>query len=44
MSELEPKYAELQSIYDISNEFFELFAPARPTGLLEIRVPMGDGK
>jgi cyclopropane-fatty-acyl-phospholipid synthase len=25
MSELEPKYAELQSIYDISNEFFELF-------------------
>src|SRR5690625_2412771 len=25
MPELEPKYAELQSIYDISNEFFELF-------------------
>lgn len=25
MSELRPKYAELQSIYDISNEFFELF-------------------
>lgn len=25
MSDLEPKYAELQSIYDISNEFFELF-------------------
>ena len=25
MSTLEPKYAELQSIYDISNEFFELF-------------------
>ncbi|MEZ0050779.1 cyclopropane-fatty-acyl-phospholipid synthase [Mycobacterium sp. MAA66] len=25
MSKLEPKYDELQSIYDISNEFFELF-------------------
>lgn len=25
MPEFEPKYAELQSIYDISNEFFELF-------------------
>jgi cyclopropane-fatty-acyl-phospholipid synthase len=25
MSQLEPKYEELQSIYDISNEFFELF-------------------
>ncbi|HEU4361735.1 MAG TPA: cyclopropane mycolic acid synthase family methyltransferase [Mycobacterium sp.] len=25
MSGLEPKYEELQSIYDISNEFFELF-------------------
>ena len=25
MSQLEPKYQELQSIYDISNEFFELF-------------------
>ena len=25
MSTLEPKYDELQSIYDISNEFFELF-------------------
>ncbi|HEU4361734.1 MAG TPA: cyclopropane mycolic acid synthase family methyltransferase [Mycobacterium sp.] len=25
MSTLAPKYAELQSIYDISNEFFELF-------------------
>lgn len=25
MSKLEPKYEELQSIYDISNEFFELF-------------------
>ncbi|HEU0191209.1 MAG TPA: cyclopropane mycolic acid synthase family methyltransferase [Mycobacterium sp.] len=25
MSKLDPKYAELQSIYDISNEFFELF-------------------
>ncbi len=25
MAELAPKYAELQSIYDISNEFFELF-------------------
>lgn len=25
MTRLDPKYAELQSIYDISNEFFELF-------------------
>jgi cyclopropane-fatty-acyl-phospholipid synthase len=25
VSQLEPKYQELQSIYDISNEFFELF-------------------
>ena len=25
MSKLKPKYDELQSIYDISNEFFELF-------------------
>ena len=25
MTDLTPKYAELQSIYDISNEFFELF-------------------
>ncbi|RAU99427.1 cyclopropane mycolic acid synthase family methyltransferase [Mycolicibacter senuensis] len=25
MADFEPKYAELQSIYDISNEFFELF-------------------
>ena len=25
MSKLEPKYEELQSIYDISNEFYELF-------------------
>lgn len=25
MSELEPKYGELQSIYDISNDFYELF-------------------
>ena len=25
MTDLTPKYEELQSIYDISNEFFELF-------------------
>ncbi len=25
MSKLTPKYEELQSIYDISNEFYELF-------------------
>ena len=25
MAKLKPKYEELQSIYDISNEFYELF-------------------